>query len=52
MEVHGMSKKLDPNILPENQYIKPLKGNEILQGKPQIGQGRAGMRGSRPPPIN
>ena len=38
-EVHGMWKNLDPNILPEKQNIKPLKGNEVSQEKPQIGQG-------------
>ena len=50
-EVHGVSKSLDPNIQPEKQNVKPLKGNEISQGKPHIGQGRAGMR-RRLPPIN
>ena len=51
-EVHGVSKSLDPNIqLKKNQNIKPLKGNKILQERPQIGQGRVGMR-RRPPPIN
>ena len=49
LEVHGVSKNLDPNIQPEKQNIKPLKGNDILQEKPRIGQGRAGTR--RPPPI-
>ena len=51
-EVHGVSKNLDPSIQPEKQNIRPLKGNEILQGKPWIGQGRAGMRRRRPPHIN
>ena len=50
-EVHGVSKNFDPNILPEKQNIRPIKGNKILQEKPQIGQGRAGMR-RRLPPIN
>ena len=50
-EVHGMSKNLDPNIQPEKQNIRPLKGNEISQERPRIGQRRAGMR-RRPPPIN
>ena len=49
--VHGVSKNLDPNIQPEKQHIRPLKGNGISQEKPQIDQGRAGMR-RRPPPIN
>ena len=38
LEVHGVSKNLDPNIQPEKQAIRPLKGNEILQEKPRIGQ--------------
>ena len=49
-EVHCVSKNLDPSIQPEKQSIKPLKRNEILQEKPGIGKGRAGMR--RKPPIN
>ena len=51
-EVHGVSRNLDPNIQPEKQNIRPLKGNEISQEKPRIGQGRAGMRRRRLPPIN
>ena len=46
-----MSKNLDPNIQPENQNIRPLKGNEISKEKPRISQGRTGMRRRRPPPI-
>ena len=46
-----MSTILDPNIQPEKQAIRPLKGNESSQEKPRIGQGRAGM-GRRLPPIN
>ena len=49
-EVHGVSKNLDPTR--KKQNIKPLKGNKISQERPQIGQGRAGMRRRRPPPIN
>ena len=49
-EVHGLSKNLDPNIQPEKHVIKPLKGNEISQGKPRIGQREAGMM--RKPLIN
>ena len=45
-----MSRNLDPNIQSEKQITKLVKGNEILQGKPRIGQGRAGMR--RKPPFN
>ena len=49
LEVYG-SKNLDPNIQPEKQIIRHLKGNEISQEKPRIDQGRAGMR-RRTPPI-
>ena len=48
-EVHGMRKNLDPNILPEKQHANPIKGS--IQ-KPQIGQGRTGLRRKRPAPIN
>ena len=43
-------KSSDPNIKPEKQNIKPLKGNEISWERPQIGQGRAewGEEGSHP----
>ena len=50
-EVHGISKNLDPNILPEKQNIKPLNGNEILQEKPWVGKGKAGMRRKGPLPL-
>ena len=49
--VHGMHKNLDPNIQSEKQNTKPIKGNEMSQEKPRIGQERAGMR-RRKPPIN
>ena len=51
LEVHCVSNNLDPNIQPEKQAIRPLKGNCISQEKPRIGQGRAGMRRRRLPPI-
>ena len=44
-----MRKNLDPNILPEKQHPNPIKGSIE---KPCIGQGRAGLRMSRPSPIN
>ena len=43
-EVHGVSKNLDPNIQPEKQITKSIKGNKIFHEKPRIGQWRAGMR--------
>ena len=39
LEVHGLSKSLDPNIQPEKQNIRPLKSNKFLQETPCIGQG-------------
>ena len=51
-EVHDVRKNLDPNIQPEKQNIRPLKGNEISQEKARIGQGRAGMTRRRVPAIN
>ena len=50
-EVHGVSKNLHPNIQPEKQTMKTLKGNKIPQKKPRIGQGIAGLR-RRKPHIN
>ena len=35
----------------KKQHTKPIKGNGILAERPQIGQGRAGMRRRRPSPI-
>ena len=52
LEVYGVSKNLDPNIQPEKQNIRPLKGNKISQEKTMIGQGGAGMRRRRLLPIN
>ena len=40
-EVHGVRKKLDPNVRPEKQYALPK--NEVAE-RPHIGQGRAGLR--------
>ena len=52
LEVHDVSRNWDPSIQPEKQNNRSLKGNEISQEKPRIGQGRAGMRRRRLPPIN
>ena len=48
-EVHGMEKNLDSNIKPEKHYANPIKGSVE---KPCIGQGKAGLRRTRPDPIN
>ena len=41
LEVHGIRKKLDPNIRPEKQHALPKK--EVAE-RSCIGQGRAGLR--------
>ena len=48
-KVHGIKKELDPNLRPEKQHAMPKQG--ILE-KPQVGQGRAGLRRRRPDHIN
>ena len=40
-EVHGIRKKLDPNVRQEKQHALPKKG---ITERPHIGQGRAGLR--------
>ena len=40
LEFHGLSKNLDPNIQPEKQNSRPLKGNEISHEMPRMGQGK------------
>ena len=40
-EVHGVRKKLDPNVRPEKQHALPKKG---VTERLHIGQGRAGLR--------
>ena len=45
-EVHRVRKKLNPSLRPEKQHTMPKKG---MTEKPQIGQGRAGLR-RRPEP--
>ena len=46
LEVHRVRKKLNPNLRPEKQHAMPKKS---ITEKPQIGQGRAGLR-RRPEP--
>ena len=41
LEVHGIRKKLDPNLRPEKQHALPKKGETE---RPHIGQHRAGLR--------
>ena len=46
-EVHGVDKGIDLNILPEKQAIKPIITSEVkgvMQIKPKLGQGRAGIK--------
>ena len=40
-EVHGIRKKLDPNMRPERQHALPKRK---VTEKPYIGQGRAGLK--------
>ena len=48
-EVHGVGTNLDPNIKPKNQHANPIKGSAV---KPNIGQGRVGLKRKRSDPIN
>ena len=40
---------MDPNLRPEKQYAIPIQGRSE---KPQVGQGRAGLRRRRPDHMN
>ena len=44
-EVHRVRKELNPNLRPEKQNAMPKQG---ITEKPQIGQGRVGLRRRRP----
>ena len=48
-EVHGVQKELDPNLRPEKQHTIPKQ--DKLE-RPQVGQGRAGLRRRKPDHIN
>ena len=48
-DAHSVSQNFNPNIKPEKQITKPIKGNEISQEKLRIGQGRVEMRRRKPP---
>ena len=48
-EVHGVRKRMDPNLRPEKQHAFPKWGN--LE-RPWIGQGRARSKRKKPDPIN
>ena len=39
-EIHGVSKNLDPNVQPEKQNIKPLKGNFAREAMDRSGKSR------------
>ena len=45
-EVHGVRKKLNPNLRPEKQHAMPRKG---MTEKLHIGQGRAGLERKHAP---
>ena len=46
-EVHGVRKELNPNLRPEKQHAMT---KQHITEKPQIGQGRTGLRRRRPEP--
>ena len=46
-EVHGVRQELNPNLRPERQHAMPKEG---ISEKPQVGQGRAGLRRRKPEP--
>ena len=48
-EVHGVQKELDPNLRPEKQHTISKQGK--LE-RPQVGQGRAGLRRRKSDRIN
>ena len=48
-EVHRVQKELDPNLRPEKQHAISKQGK--LE-RPQVGQGRAGLRRRKPDHIN
>ena len=48
-EVHGVRKKMDPNLRPEKQHTLPKQGS--LE-RPCIGQGKARSKRKTPDPIN
>ena len=48
-EIQGIKKELDPNLRPEKQHAVPKQGRSE---KPQVGQGRAGLRRRRSDHIN
>ena len=53
--VYGVDEGIDPNIQPEKQGIKPIIPTEVksmTQGKPGLGQGRAGIKRKIKPHIS
>ena len=49
LEVHGVQKRLDPNLRPEKQHTILKQGKSE---RPQMGQGRAGSKRKKADPIN
>ena len=59
LEVHGIGKGFDPNMLPEKWVLKPIATSKVkgtCQIKPRLGQDRVGWRQKiktqMPPSIN
>ena len=54
-EMHGVGKRLDPNVQPEKQVkklIATIEMREVSQIKPRLGQGRASIRHKIKTPIS
>ena len=50
-EMHGTKKMLDTSILPEKQKLQ-LQDKWIVENRPRLGQGRAGIRHRKPQPVD
>ena len=51
LEVHGVKKTLDTNLLPEKQKTIPQIINNINNIKPRLGQGRARIKCKKSQPM-
>ena len=50
-EVHGTKKILDASVLPEIQKLQ-LQDKQVVEIRPRLGQGRAGIRCRKPQPVD
>ena len=51
LQVHGAKKTLDTIILSEKQMLVP-QNKKIVENKPRLGQGRAGIKCKKPQPVD